>query len=212
MVIRWRCDLYNGVFVWMSDMFLFTGLFPDDWCIGLIWPFVEKRRVSWQSYQLYYRYTLKMHWGSVHILFKFFGFFVYWTSRTCGRWADGTYERLCYYWSHFTLYPMTRVKNGCWKMHNFPTPIGPHSYGSWDKSRNSYPLRNHIILNLATTGALETTWLPHWELCNFSRGMSSCYILFTQCLQFLKGSELLLYSIHTMFETTINDWHDHIYC
>ncbi len=44
----------------------------------------------------------------------------------------------------------------------FPTPNDPHSHGSWDKSKNPYLLRNHIILKLATVGDQEPLgWWPH---------------------------------------------------
>ena len=70
---------------------------------------------------------------------------------------------------------------------NFPTSNNPHSHGSIDKSKNLYPLRNCIIPNKATIGPgtmrlqaelfLGLQWLSHWELCDFSMGMGSCYNL-----------------------------------
>ena len=51
-------------------------------------------------------------------------------------------------------YPMTSVKisgeKRCWKLCNFQTPGHPHSHGSWDKSKNPYPLRIHIMFYEAT--------------------------------------------------------------
>ena len=38
-------------------------------------------------------------------------------------------------------------ERGCWEMHNVPAPSDPHSHGSWDKNKNPYQLRNHIIPN-----------------------------------------------------------------
>ena len=54
------------------------------------------------------------------------------------------------------------------------------SHGSWVKTRTYSHWKNGpycTILNLATTGAPETTlqWLLE-ELCNFSTGMGSCYM------------------------------------
>ena len=58
-------------------------------------------------------------------------------------------------------YPVTSVKTnvekGCWEMCHFSTLSDPHSHGSWDKSKNPYPLRNCIILKLATAEAPGTT-------------------------------------------------------
>ena len=48
-------------------------------------------------------------------------------------------------------------ENGCWEMCNFPTPNDHQSYGSWDKSKNPYSLKYHIIPNSATAKAPGTT-------------------------------------------------------
>ena len=90
---------------------------------------------------------------------------------------------------------MTSVKTsgerGCWKIGDFPTLNNPHSCGSWDKSKNPYPLRNRINPNSATARALYRNHLAcslmvlgpqqlsHWELRDFSMGMGSCYIAHT---------------------------------
>ena len=59
------------------------------------------------------------------------------------------------------LYPMTSVKiiggMGCWELHDFSTPSDLNPPGSWDKSKNTYPLRNHKVPNSATVVAPETT-------------------------------------------------------
>ena len=54
-------------------------------------------------------------------------------------------------------------------MCNFSTPSDHHSQGSWDKSKNPYPLRNHIIPDLTTGVAPTTTWpAALWLLCPIS--------------------------------------------
>ena len=94
---------------------------------------------------------------------------------------------------------MTSVKisedGGCRKMRNFPTPSDPHFYGSWDKSKNPYPLRNCIIPNSATAGDpgtiqpaaemfLGPQQVPCWELCDFAMGIGSCFFLVNEeCIE-----------------------------
>ena len=65
-------------------------------------------------------------------------------------------------------------------------PSDPHSYVSWDKSKNSYQLRNHIIPNAATAGAPGTT-RPMW-----SHG-SWALVIASGIMQFLSGYGHLLY-------------------
>ena len=61
-------------------------------------------------------------------------------------------------------------------------PATPIPMGHRKKAR-SY--RESWIPNLATTEAPGTTrlpglqWLPHWELCDFSMGIGSCYLIFS---------------------------------
>ncbi len=87
-------------------------------------------------------------------------------------------------------YPMTSVKingeMGCWELRNFATPSDLHFHRPWDKSKNLYPLGNHIILNKAIARTPGTprpadSWflhpkkLPRWQLCDFSICMGSLY-------------------------------------
>ena len=69
-------------------------------------------------------------------------------------------DHICCIVSVTSSYPMNSVKTGgekgCWELHDFPTSSDPHSHGSWDKSKNPYPLGNCIIPNSATTGAPGT--------------------------------------------------------
>ena len=48
-------------------------------------------------------------------------------------------------------------RKGFGELSDFPTPYDPHFDGSWDKSKNLYPLRNCIIPNLATMDGPRTT-------------------------------------------------------
>ena len=65
------------------------------------------------------------------------------------------------FWRQMAHYPITSVviseKRGRSELHDFPTPNDLHSLGSWDKSKNPYPLGNCIIPNSATAGAQGTT-------------------------------------------------------
>ena len=105
----------------------------------------------------------------------------------------GAFLTRCKYvswWLH-TFYLMTSVKisggRGWWESYDFPTPNDPYSHGPWDKSKNPYPLRNHIISkknhiicncsgprNHLAHGPRQ---LPRWGLCDFSTGMRSCYVI-----------------------------------
>ncbi len=51
-------------------------------------------------------------------------------------------------------------------------PRDPHSYGSWHKSKNAYPLRNNIIPNEATARAPETIW----PVASWCLGSDSCLV------------------------------------
>ena len=82
------------------------------------------------------------------------------------------------------FYPMTSVEisgeRGCWEMRSFPTLSHPHSHGSWNKSKNLYPYL-YSACGLVVPGPQQ---LPSWELCNFSTGMDSCYIVGSKiCIQ-----------------------------
>ena len=91
----------------------------------------------------------------------------------------------------FVLYPMVGVRisgeKGCWGNHNFPS-LSDHFHWSFNKSKNWYPLRNHIIPTLATARApgtmrpqakqfLGPQQLLIWDTCDFSMGMGSWYNL-----------------------------------
>ena len=57
-------------------------------------------------------------------------------------------------------------------MHNFPTPSDHQFHGSLNKSKNPYPLRNHIISNEATAGAPGTIQ----PVASWFQGPDSCLI------------------------------------
>ena len=74
----------------------------------------------------------------------------------------------------------TSGEKGCWELHNFPATSDPHAHGSWDESKNTYPLRNHVILNEVTTQPVAS-WIlgPNNGLtgnCDFLTGMNSYYM------------------------------------
>ena len=81
---------------------------------------------------------------------------------------------------------MTSIKisweTGCWVLHDFSAPNDHYCFGSWDKSKNPYPLTTCIIPDSASAKASGTIGLQasrslypkSWELCNFSRDITSC--------------------------------------
>ncbi len=60
---------------------------------------------------------------------------------------------------HYPMESQNYWSNGCWQLHDFPTPSDPNSHRSWDKSKNLYRLGNHtcIILDKAIVGGPGTT-------------------------------------------------------
>ncbi len=68
-------------------------------------------------------------------------------------------EIQCYH----LYYPMTSVEISgerlCRELCDFPTCSDPYAHGSWDRSKNLYPLRNHIIPNMAAARVPRTTQL-----------------------------------------------------
>ncbi len=79
---------------------------------------------------------------------------------------DGTWFIECRVTTFVTLpheWCQNQWRKGMLRIVQFPnTYIGTHSYGSWDKSKNPYPLKIHIIPKAAMSGA---SWFLGHDRC-----------------------------------------------